>query len=220
MRALEEYHDREGALYGEARVEAVARSHGARPMAELAARILADVEAFAGGAPQQDDVTLVLVARAPASVTRRFPRRVDALPGLVAFTAAFFAERRVDAGLQPPVDFAIEEIFTNMVKYGRPGGAEVEVALARVAGGVEVALTDYDVEPFDVTRSPDVDVNLPIELRKPGGLGLHLIRRLVDSVAYEYSTENRQSRITFRMTDAGRPAADGGADTGGANARD
>ena len=200
-----EYHDRDGALYGEARVEAVARSHGARPMAELAARILADVEAFAGGAPQQDDVTLVLVARAPASVTRRFPRRVDALPGLVALTAAFFAEQRVDAGLQPPVDFAIEEIFTNMVKYGRPGGAEVEVALARVAGGVEVALTDYDVEPFDPTRAPDADVTLPIEARTPGGLGIHLTRRLVEGLQYRYDAARREARIAFRKTGVSAP---------------
>jgi anti-sigma regulatory factor (Ser/Thr protein kinase) len=200
-----EYQDRDGSLYGEARVEAMARSHGARPMAELAARIVADVEAFAGGAPQQDDVTLVLVARAPASVTRRFPRRVDALPGLVGFTAAFFAEQRVDAGLRPPVDFAIEEIFTNMVKYGRPGGAEVEVALARVAGGVEVALTDYDVEPFDPTRAPDADVTLPIEARTPGGLGIHLTRRLVEGLQYRYDAARREARVAFRKTGATVP---------------
>jgi phosphoserine phosphatase len=193
-----EYHDRDGALYGEARVEAMARSHGARPMAELAARIVADVEAFAGGAPQEDDVTLVLLARAPATATRRFPRRVDALPGLVGFTAAFFAEQRVDPALQAPVDFAIEEIFTNMVKYGRPGGSAVEVAFARVAGGVEVALTDYDVEPFDPTRAPDADVTLPIEARTPGGLGIHLTRRLVEGLEYRYDAGRREARITFR----------------------
>jgi len=45
---------------------------------------------------------------------------------------------------------------------------------------------------------------MPIEQRNPGGLGLHLIRRLVDSMAYEYSQERRQSRITFRKTVAGQ----------------
>jgi anti-sigma regulatory factor (Ser/Thr protein kinase) len=41
-------------------------------------------------------------------------------------------------------------------------------------------------------------VNAPAEQRRPGGLGLHLIRRLVDSVAYDYS--GRRSMITFRKT--------------------
>ncbi len=66
-----------------------------------------------------------------------------------------------------------------------------------------MTLTDYDVEPFDVTKAPDVDVTLPIEQRRPGGLGLHLIRRLLDSIEYEYSKEQRQSRITFRKTKRG-----------------
>jgi len=83
-----------------------------------------------------------------------------------------------------------------------------------------VTLTDYDVEPFDVTQAPDADIELPLEQRKPGGLGLHLIRRLVDSIEYEYSRESRQSRTTFRKTRAGRPDAGGGANKGEEHARD
>ena len=85
-----------------------------------------------------------------------------------------------------------------------------DAALVEVEGGVEVTLTDYDVEPFDVTKAPDVDIDLPVEQRKPGGLGLHLIRRLVDSIEYRYSPEDRQSRITFRKTQKGREAPGGG----------
>ena len=96
-----------------------------------------------------------------------------------------------------------------MVKYSAASDAAVRIDMTQIAGGVEVTLTDYDVEPFDVTQAPDVDITLPIEQRKPGGLGLHLIRRLVDSIDYEYSEESRQSRITFRKTQSGarvRPA--------------
>ncbi len=94
-----------------------------------------------------------------------------------------------------------------MVKYGQPGGNEVELALARIAGGVDVALTDYDVEHFDPTQAPDADVTLPIEQRAPGGLGIHLTRRLVEGLEYRYAPERREARITFRKT--GEPAAPG-----------
>jgi len=113
--------------------------------------------------------------------------------------------RRVDAAIRQDVDFALEELFTNMVKYSTGSKADVRIELTPIEGGIEVTMTDYDVEPFDVTKAPDADVKLPIEERRPGGLGLHLIRRLLDSIEYEYSKEHRQSRITFRKTNGAPP---------------
>ena len=173
-------------------------------------RILFDaVQAFAQGAPQEDDMTVVLVKREGAAATSRmFRRSFDSLQAIFAYTAEFCSRHGVDPGLLPTVDFVVEELFTNMVKYSPDGAAEVRIDMTAVAGGVEMALTDYDVEQFDVTRAPDVDIDLPIEQRKPGGLGLHLIRRMVDSMKYEYSQERRQGRTTFRKTLAG-PARSG-----------
>jgi anti-anti-sigma factor len=87
-----------------------------------------------------------------------------------------------------------------MVKYSNTSDAAVRLDLTRVPGGVEVTLTDSGVEFFDVTRTGDVDVNLPIEQRTPGGLGLHLIKKMVDFIEYQYLEESRTSRITFRKT--------------------
>jgi serine/threonine-protein kinase RsbW len=133
---------------------------------------------------------------------RSFRRSFDSLPAIVAFTADVFARERIDPGLMPVIDLAIEELFTNMVKYSTGSKADVRIEMTAIERGVEVALTDYDVDRFDVTAAPDVDVSLPIEQRRPGGLGLHLIRRLLDSIEYEYKETTRQSRISFRKTQA------------------
>jgi anti-sigma regulatory factor (Ser/Thr protein kinase) len=151
---------------------------------------------------------------------RMFARSFDSLREIFAFTSGFFGRARLDPQLLPVVDFAVEELFTNMVKYSTMSDAAVRIDLAGRDGGVEVTLTDYDVEPFDVSRAPEVDVNLPIEQRRPGGLGLHLIRKLVDSLEYEYSRESRQSRITFRKARAEPPAEGDAPKGGGTNARD
>ena len=148
------------------------------------------------------------------SVERAFARRFDALPAIVAFTAEAFEREGVDPALRPDVDFALEELFTNMVKYSPTGEAEVMIGVTGIAGGVEVRMTDSGVEPFDVTLAPDADITLPIEARRPGGLGLHLIRRLLDSIDYEYRQDLRQSRITFRKTKGGARSPERAADTG------
>ena len=132
--------------------------------------------------------------------SRTFERSFDSLEGIVAFTSATFAAQHLDARLLPVVDLALEELFTNMVKYSKTSDSEVRVDVTRVPGGVEVTITDHDVDFFDVTRAGDVDVNLPIAERTPGGLGLHLIRKMVDFIEYQYLEESRSSRITFRAT--------------------
>jgi serine/threonine-protein kinase RsbW len=131
---------------------------------------------------------------------RTFPRSFDALQEIFAFSAEFFVRHAVNPDLLPGVDLILEELFTNMVKYNPGGAAPVRIEMTSVREGVEVSLTDYDVDRFDVTQAPDADINLPLEQRRPGGLGLHLIRRLADFMQYEYSDEDRQSRITFRKT--------------------
>jgi len=215
-----EYRDAKDEQFGEERVEEIVRAHHSASMAELASRLLESVQAFANGAPQEDDITLVLVKRSAAtSAHRTFKRSFDSLQGIFDFTSEVFARESVDRGLLAAVDFTLEELFTNMVKYSTTSDAAVRVDIATIDRGVEVTLTDYDVEPFDVTQAPDADITLPIEKRKPGGLGLHLIRRLVDSVAYEYSKEERRSRITFRKTSAEAPKA-AAANAGGEDARD
>ena len=217
-----EYQGASGEQFGEARVEEIVRSHHGASMAQLSATLLNAVETFAAGAPQDDDITVVLVKRepAPAGIHRSFERSFDSIESIFAFTADAFARQGIDPEFLPVVDLAVEELFTNMVKYSTMSSAAVRIDLARIDGGVEVTLTDYDVEPFDVTQAPDADIELPIEQRKPGGLGLHLIRRLVDSIGYEYSRESRQSRTTFRKTRAGRPAQGGAEKKGEQHARD
>ena len=193
-----------GEQFGEERVEALVSSHRTEPMGELLRILMEAVEAFAGGVPQEDDMTAVLLKREPpATVRGTFERGFDAIPALVAFTADAFARLGIDPGLLPTVDLAVEELFTNMVKYGGASQAPVRIEIAAIEGGVELTLIDRDVEPFDVTQSGEVDICAPIEKRKPGGLGLHLIRRMADSVEYEYAKESRQSRITLRITGTG-----------------
>ena len=140
------------------------------------------------------------------SAPRSFARSFDALQDIFEFTAEEFALQGIAAELRSTVDLVLEELFTNMVKYGRGGDAAVRIEVSAVDGGVEVTMVDHGAERFDVTKAPDADTGLPIEQRNPGGLGLHLVKRLVDSIEYQYREEGRESLIRFRKTLA-RPQA-------------
>ena len=136
-----------------------------------------------------------------------FARRIDVLAEIFAFTTAAFARQGVPAVLLADVDFVLEELFTNIVKYGR-GKAPVAIEIAAIPQGVQVTLTEPEADRFDVTQASPVDVTLPAVQRQPGGLGLHLIPRLVDSLKYDYSESERCSRVTFRKTRICLPPGD------------
>lgn len=194
-----EYAGPEHEEFGEERVYGVLRAHHQRPTSELAEMLVASVLDFAQGAPQDDDITVVLVKRAPQLFqSSEFERKFDALPQIFECTAGFAGRARLGPDPLRTVDFVVEELFTNMVKYSRESDAKVRMDLQAIPGGVEVTLADFDVEPFDVTAAPEVDITLTAAERRPGGLGLHLIRKMVDSIEYQYA--GRQSTITFRVS--------------------
>ncbi|MDX1480676.1 MAG: ATP-binding protein [Woeseiaceae bacterium] len=124
-----------------------------------------------------------------------FPRSLDELRNIVAFTERFFAEHDIDDSLRYIVDLCTEELFVNMVTYDTETDADILVEMRPHERGVEVSITDFDVERFDPRTASPVDVEAPLEKRSPGGLGLFLVLKMVDSINYEY--RNRQSRITF-----------------------
>ena len=128
---------------------------------------------------------------------RSFERRFDALADIFAFTAEVGSG--VGTDVRNAVDFALEELFTNVVKYGR-GVRPVTIAVAAIPRGLEVVFEDPDAEDFDVTRAPDADTALPLAQRQPGGLGLHLLKRMVEGLEYRYIAAQRTSQVRFRKT--------------------
>ena len=64
----------------------------------------------------------------------------------------------------------------------------------------EVDLVDTDVEPFDPKTAEVPPVDAGIGERRPGGLGIYLVRSMVDDLNYDYETEGRRMRITVTKT--------------------
>lgn len=124
-------------------------------------------------------------------------RNLSELTRIVQSTADFFAAHGIDASLRNVVDLATEELFVNMVQYNTETQSEILLEMRSLDAGVEVSLTDFDVERFDPTRLRPVDIDAPAEERTEGGLGLYLVLKMVDAINYQY--RHRQSKISFQV---------------------
>ena len=126
---------------------------------------------------------------------QKFGRSLDDISGIVSFTDEFFAQNDIDPSVRYIVDLCVEELFVNMVTYDTETEEEILIEMNPHEHGAEVSLTDFGVNRFDPRDANPVDVNAPLEQRTPGGLGLYLVLKMVNSIHYEYRNSN--SKITF-----------------------
>ncbi len=126
---------------------------------------------------------------------RDFARDFDSLTAIYEFAEEILEANDIGEATRFPVHLAMEEVFTNMVKYSPDTDAEIGVDVVVDAGAVTVILTEDDVDEFDVTRPCEVDTRASLADRTPGGLGLHLLQNMVDKLEYQYL--DRRSRVIF-----------------------
>jgi serine/threonine-protein kinase RsbW len=91
------------------------------------------------------------------------------------------------------LDEALTNVMTHAFSDGLRHGIEVQVAFR---DGALTATVSDDGVPFDPLSQPAPDIHAPLEDRKIGGLGIHLIRSMMDAV--EYRRTNSRNHLTFR----------------------
>ena len=128
---------------------------------------------------------------------REFPRHLNSLARMYEFTEEIMKAHDLPDGVRFPVHLAMEELFVNMVHYNPTVTTAIEVGID-VEDRVTVSLVDNGGVEFDVTAKRDVDIDAPLEERTPGGLGIHLIQNLVDSLEYQYQDGRGEVIFTKR----------------------
>lgn len=135
------------------------------------------------------------LVQSPATIERHFAKRTDSLEAIFGYVSEFAASHGISDDVTAEMHFVVEEVFTNMVRYNQESQDDVSIRLSIENGSFLVSLADHNVHSFDPNSRPPVDITRPPHERTPGGLGIHLIREMMDEVRYEY--ENRTARITL-----------------------
>ena len=115
----------------------------------------------------------------------------------------WLADRDAPPSVHYIANLVIEELVTNCIKYGYEDAGEhvVEVRLQLSAAELAVTVTD-DGQPFNPLELSAPDLQVPVEDRPLGGLGIHLLRQMSDRM--EYVRADGKNRVTVRKSIGGR----------------
>jgi anti-sigma regulatory factor (Ser/Thr protein kinase) len=94
------------------------------------------------------------------------------------------------------MNLALDELFTNVISYGIDDQADqpISFSLDNCGDEIKIIVTDSG-KPFDPTRAPDPDLDLPLDEQPVGGLGIFLMRQYTDRI--EYKRENEKNIVTL-----------------------
>lgn len=139
---------------------------------------------------QFDDITLLVLRRKPEDepVSHRLVQNA-LLPNLPLFRG-FVAEAcqlmKVDSHISENLQLAVDEVCSNLIRHGYKGKDKGDIVLSvrRMKKGIEVQIEDSG-RPFDPASLDAPDLSEDLDERTNGGLGVYLVRELVDEISYE-----------------------------------
>ncbi|MFQ5613931.1 MAG: ATP-binding protein [Anaerolineae bacterium] len=143
-------------------------------------------------------------ARLKVSGEYRNLARISDFVGQIAENMGF------SSGAIHAIQMAVDEACTNAIDhaYGGEGKGDLELICEPLPDALRITLCDRG-QPFDPVAVPEPDISAPLEKRKERGLGLFLMRRLMDEVSFSFDEKrgNRLVMIKHRNYSGQRPQA-------------
>ena len=160
--------------------------------AEILSAMNTSVQDFVEGAPQSDDLTKLAIRYTPVQEkevlhdTLTLENDVKRVTELNSFVESVTSRLSLEASMAQQVKLAVEEAVVNVMNYAYPIGTSGEITIEAQASTTDLRFIITDKgKPFDPTEAPAADTTLNVEDRSIGGLGIFLVRELMDSINYE-----------------------------------
>ena len=178
--------------FSDERLQALVAAHQNARSCALVDYVVQAVNAFAGDTPQSDDITLLVVRRRQASApdvqekcALVLRNDLEELRRLEDAVNRFGAAQALSAELINDLQLTLEEVVANIIAYGYADGAGGEICVALERNGATLTLTvSDDARAFNPLEAPPPNMSLPHDERPIGGLGIFLVRQLMDAVRY------------------------------------
>ena len=130
---------------------------------------------------------------------KTFEAKVDNLDKVLSFVDEQLESAECPIGIQTRIDIAVEEVFVNIAQYAyNPGigSAQISINLVRTDPlKVELSFIDSGI-PYNPLAKEDPDMTGSVEERPIGGLGIYIVKNIMDEVHYEYKDGHNIFTIT------------------------
>ena len=114
------------------------------------------------------------------------PNNIEQIPKLSEFIDSICEKFCIDMETTMSLNLALEEAVTNVILYAYPEGSDGLVDVEAIVHKDHLVFIISDSgKAFDPTAAPEADITLDVEDRPIGGLGIFLVRNIMDNVHYE-----------------------------------
>ncbi len=192
---LTEARNKSRELYGLDRVHSSLKGLDSGMSAQqMVDKVLSDVTLFMDNTEHSDDLTMLAIKYKGQTISSELltdrielDNDVNQVTSLNSFVVGFATRAGLSKPLVSQMKLAVEEAVVNAMSYAYAPDQKGKIELSASYDGerMKFVLTDYGT-PFDPTTCPMADTTLSVADRPIGGLGLLLVRELMDSVNYEY----------------------------------
>jgi sigma-B regulation protein RsbU (phosphoserine phosphatase) len=190
-------------LYSDQRLEQFLETNRGSAPREIIGDLISDVRDFAGGAPQSDDITVLALhylgtkEKMTEHVEIKLRNNLSELASANQALTEFGRQQCLPDSVLHDLNLALEEILTNIISYGYTdsGEHEIRVRLSVQAGEVKAEVED-DGQPFNPLDVPEPDTAKLLDERTIGGLGIHLVRKIMDGL--EYKRQGERNLLTIK----------------------
>lgn len=181
-----------------------ARARHATTAKDFVDDVYRTVTEFAQGAEQSDDITMLVVeykgepSDEALSSSLHLKNNINEIPSLSDWINHIAEKEGLDEEKVFSLNLALEEAVVNVMNYAYPGQEDMPVNLSysREGDHLTFVLDDHGIA-FDPTQAKDPDITLSADERPIGGLGILLVKRIMDSVSYERRGEH--NILTMKM---------------------
>lgn len=200
--------DKHEEFFSQCRLETTLHGGSAQSSKAVVEEVVSEVGRFCAGAPQADDITLLVLGymgpkeaeRATVSVQLR--NDLSEVRRLNQIVTEFAAQHHLAPELVFRVNLVLEEIVANVISYGYDDSLEHEISvrLSWQDPRIELEIKD-DGRPFNPLEASQPEMERPLVERPVGGLGIHLVRSMMDHLNYRREGDKNCLLLTTETRD-------------------